>query len=84
MSAADNHPHARKHVLAAGDPAGVDVGMQMIDGHQRFAECDAERLGGDQTDQQRAGQSGRVGHGNRRQISQPRPLHGATLRRSPE
>ncbi len=42
MSAADNHSHARKHLLAAGNPAGIDVGMQMIHGHQRFAECDAQ------------------------------------------
>ena len=35
MAAADDQADAGKHVAAARQPAGVDVGLQVIDGHQR-------------------------------------------------
>ena len=35
MAAAYDQANAGKHIAAAGQPAGVDVGLQMIDRHQR-------------------------------------------------
>ena len=74
--AADDHPDAGENLLAAGDAAGVHVGMQVIDGHQRLIRGDAQRLGSDKPHKQRTGQAWRIGHGDRIQIAQ---LHvGAT------
>ena len=64
VAAADDQAHAGKDVALGRQPAGIDVGLEVIDGHQRDLPGDADRLGGHQADQQRAGQAGRVGHGH--------------------
>ena len=50
--------------LPGGDAAGVDVGLQVIHGQQRLVDRHAEGLGRHEPDQQRAGQSRRIGHGH--------------------
>ncbi len=65
VAAADDQAQARKDVASGGQAAGVDVGLQMIDGHQRQASGQAQGLGGRQADQQRTGQPRRVGDRDR-------------------
>ena len=44
MPAADDQPHARKHVAPRRQPAGVDVGLQVVDRHQRHVARQASVL----------------------------------------
>ena len=65
MAAADDESDARKDVLRGrGQPAGVDVRLEMVDGDQGDSSGDADRFGGDQSDQQRSGQARGIGHGH--------------------
>ena len=64
MAAADDQPHAGENVLTRGQLAGVDMGLQMVDRHQRDAQGRRERFGRHHADQQRPGQPRRVGHGH--------------------
>jgi hypothetical protein len=73
MPSADDQADAGKNLATAGDPASVDMGVQVVDGQERFARGQAQRLGGDQPDQQRTSQSRRVCDGDSVQIVQRHP-----------
>lgn len=73
VPAAGDQADTRKHVLSAGQPASVDVGLKVIDGNQGQPAGRANRFGGDQTDQERAGQAGRVGDGHGIKIAESNP-----------
>jgi len=62
VPAADDQSHARKNVPAAGDLTGIDVGVQVVHGHQRLVQGQAQSLGRHQAHQQRTGQARRIGH----------------------
>ena len=91
VPAADDQADAGKHVAAARQPAGVDVGLQVIHGQQRQVAGDAQRLGRGQPDQQRPGQARRVGHGDRVEVGErdvrlceaPRRSPAGSARRGP-
>ena len=71
MTAADDHSHTGKNIAPARDSARVNMSVQMIDRDQRFVQRQTQRLGGDQANQQRTGQTGRVGYGDRIKIDVP-------------
>ncbi len=48
MAAADDQPHARKHLALGRDSAGVDVGLQVVHGDQRQVHDLADILLGEQ------------------------------------
>ena len=52
---ADHQRDAGEHVLAAGDAAGIDVGLKMVHRHQRNIQRQRQCLGRGQAYQQRAG-----------------------------
>src|SRR3972149_6704767 len=68
-AAADDEGHGRevwRLGLLAGieQPAGVDVALQVVHGHEGPVVEEGERLGHGQPDQQRAGEPGPEGHGD--------------------
>ena len=48
-----------------------DVGGEVVDAVDRLAEADRQRLGRGDADEQRAGQAGAAGHGDRVDVVQP-------------
>ena len=51
--------------LLSGQPVGVDVPFQVIDADQGQMTGQGDRFGGIDTHEERTGQSGTVGYGNR-------------------
>src|SRR5262249_51623675 len=64
VPAADDEPDAGEDVAARGQPAGVDVPLDVVDAHQRDAQGDRQHLGGAEPDQQSADQPGCVVDGD--------------------
>ena len=62
VAAADDQAHARKHFFIAGEPASVDVGLEVVDGQERNSPGQANCLGGYESHEQGAGQAGRIGN----------------------
>ena len=65
VAAADQHRQARLRQRAVLELVDRDVGGEVVDAVDRLAETERQRLGGGHADQQRPGQSGAVGDGDR-------------------
>ena len=88
VAAADEQREARVGQRAVLELVDGDVGGEVVDAVQRLAEPDRQRLGRGHADEQRAGQAGAAGHGDRvdlvqrarRRSRRPAPASGPSPR----
>ncbi len=65
VAAADQHRRHAPVEATVLELVDGDVGGEVVDAVERLVVCEGERLGGGDADQQRAGQAGAAGHGDR-------------------